>query len=248
MKKLSLQVYAVLLIGLVSFSSCLKDDDNGDYNNMPSAGLMFFVNSYPDSEALLYRLDGNIVANPLSGAPMKLDYQMFSGAQWLYPGKRYLTVTGYNANEQVLIDTAINIKTGQGYSSFIYGDKEEPLFAMTEDNPIDKKAGESGIRFLNLANGIGPVNLYIEGQEEPLYTERPIETGASTVEHEDFQPQKDGVYTFIVTDAEGNELARREYKNEDNGNGLLSSYYTIMLVGNANDEINPLYIGVVDHR
>jgi len=250
MKKLSLQFWGLLLISIFTFSSCLKDNDDGPWNDMPSAGLMYFVNSFADAESgLLYRLDGNIIGNPLNGSPMVLKYREFSGAQLLHPGNRKLTITNNGADQDILIDTTLTIKVDSGYTSFVYGTEKDPKFAMTQDKVIENLSqNESGIRFLNLANGVGAVNLLIEGEEEPLYTDRPIETGASVVTNQAFQAQKSGVYTFRVTDATGNELAKRSYKKDD-GRGLLDrSYYTIMLTGNPDDEKTPLYIGVVEHR
>jgi len=252
MKKLSLQSCFLLLITVLTFSSCLKDNDKGPLNNMPAAGLMYFVNSYAGAESgLLYRLDGNVIGNPLDGSPMVLKYtgKNYSGAQLLYPGSRKLTITNYNNDQTVLIDTTLTIKVDSGYTSFVYGTNEEPTFAMTQDKVIENlRQNESGIRFLNLAAGVEGVNLLIEGQDEPLYSNRPIETGASVVANQVFKVQKSGVYTFKVTDADGNELVKREYK-KDNGTGLLDrSYYTIMLTGKPGDEKAPLYIGVVEHR
>lgn len=249
MKKLTIQSCFLLLITVFTFSSCLKDNDEGPWNNMPAVGLMYFVNAYPDATSgLLYRLDGNVIGNPLDGKPMVLEYKIFSGAQLLYPGSRKLTIASYN-DDQIIVDTTLTIKVDSGYTSFVYGTKTEPTFAMTEDKVIENLGqNESGIRFLNLAAGVAGVNLLIEGEEEPLYSNRPIETGASVVANQAFQMQKSGVYTFRVTDAEGNELAKREYKKE-NGTGLLDrTYYTIMLIGEAGNEKTPLYIGVVEHR
>lgn len=250
MKKLSLQFCFLLLISVFTFSSCLKDNDDDPWNNMPAAGLMYFVNSYPDAASgLLYRLDGTIIGNPINGSPMVLEYQTFSGAQLLNPGNRKLTITSYNSDQTVLIDTTLTIKVDSGYTSFVYGTDEEPAFAMTQDKVIENLGqNESGIRFLNLANSVSGVNLFIEGEDEPLYSNRFIETGASVVANQAFQTQKSGVYTFIVTDAEGNELAKREYKKQDGKGFLNNTYYTIMLIGKKDNEDTPLYIGVVEHR
>ncbi|TYR34759.1 DUF4397 domain-containing protein [Sphingobacterium phlebotomi] len=250
MKKLSLQFCFLLLISVFTFSSCLKDNDDGPWNDMPAAGLMYFVNSYPDaSSGLLYRLDGNIIGNPINGSPMVLEYQTFSGAQLLHPGNRKLTITSHNNDQSILIDTTLTIKVDSGYTSFVYGTDEEPRFAMTQDKVIENLGqNESGIRFLNLASGVNGVNLLVEGEDEPLYSDRPIETGASVVANQAFQTQNSGVYTFRITDADGNELAKREYKKQ-NGTGLLGrTYYTIMLIGKKDNEDTPLYIGVVEHR
>lgn len=243
MKKLSLQFCFLLLISTFTFSSCLKDNDDGPWNN-PPAGVMYFVNSYPDATSgLIYRLDGSVIGNPQTGEPMVLKYQIFSGAQLLHPGNRKLTITSYDDNQSVLIDTTLTIKVDSGYTSFVYGTEEQPIFAMTQDKVIENLAQTaSGIRFLNLGNGIGGINLLIEGEDEPLYSNRSIETGSSVVTHQAFKAQTSGTYTFKVTDAQGNELARREGRELKRG-----YYYTIMLTGKANDEDTPLYIGVVEH-
>lgn len=244
MKKLSLQFCFLLLISVFTFSSCLKDNDDGPWNN-PPAGVMYFVNAYPDATSgLLYRLDGNVIGNPQTGVPMVLEYQIFSGAQLLHPGSRKLTIATYDSDQKVLVDTTLTIKVDSGYTSFVYGTDEAPTFAMTQDKVIeDLDQNESGIRFLNLAHGVNGINLLIEGEDEPLYSNRPIETGASVVQHQAFQAQTSGTYTFKVTDASGNELATREGRELRRG-----YYYTIMLIGKAGDEDTPLYIGVIEHR
>src|SRR5690606_32495484 len=85
---------------------------------------------------LVYRLDGNVIGNPQTGVPMVLEYQIVSGAQLLYPGNRKLTITSYDDNQKVLIDTTLTIKVDSGYTSFVYGTDEEPTFAMTQDKVI----------------------------------------------------------------------------------------------------------------
>lgn len=244
MKKLSLQFCFLLLLGTFTFSSCLKDNDDGPWNNMPSAGLMYFVNGFADGESgLLYRLDGNIVGNPLSSDPMVLEYNKFSGALLLNPGSRKLTITNYATDQEILIDTTLTIKVDSGYTSFVYGTNEAPKFAMTQDRAIENLgSNESGIRFLNLATDVEGVNLYIEGEDEPLYSNRPIETGSSAVAHQTFKVQQSGTYTFSVRDAAGNELITREDRELRRG-----YYYTIMLTGKTDNSETPLYIGVVEH-
>jgi len=253
MKKLSLQFCFLLLISAFTFSSCLKDNDDGPWNN-PPAGVMYFVNAYPDATSgLLYSLDGNVISNPLNGKLMVLPYQEFSGAQLLHPGNRKLTITNHNVDQSVLIDTTLTIKVDSGYTSFVYGTNAQPKFAMTQDKVVENLTeNESGIRFLNLAHGVDAVNLLIEGEDEPLYSNRPIETGASVVAHQAFQAQTSGTYTLKVTDASSNVLATREgreLKRSELINGQrYHSYYTIILTGKANDEDTPLYIGVVEHH
>lgn len=246
MKKSTLQLYLILFTALFAFNSCLKDNDkNPNYGYTASAGLMYFVNSYPDATSgLLYRLDGEIIGNPLDGSPMILQYQVFSGARWLHPGKRKLTITSADDRQNILVDTTLTIKADSGYTSFVYGSEENVVFAMAQDKTIeDLKQNESGIRFLNLAEDIGQVNLFIEGNDEPLYTNRPVETGILLKQHEAFQAQNSGTYTLKVTDQEGRSLAIREAKELRRG-----FYYTIMLTGKANNEKTPLYLGIVEHR
>ena len=248
MKKLTLQHGLFVFIGLISLSSCLKDNDYAPgYDTPANAGVMYFVNNYADApQGLLYYVDEQRIGNPYTGAPMVLDYRTFSGAQLLWAGKRKLNIT--NTDNEILLDTTLNIQAEQGYSSFIYGDKTHPLFALTQDKVIDSlRQDQSGIRFLNFAKGVETVNLRIAGEDHDLYSERSVETANSITKHQIFQAQDNGLYTFIISDATGNELARREYKNEY-GNGLSGGYYTIMLVGEADNSDNPLYIGVVEHR
>ena len=244
MKKLSLQFCFLLAIGLITFSSCLKDND-GPPDGSLEGGLMYFVNAYPDApNGLIYTLDGRMVGNPYTGEPMVLDYRTYSHPQLLYPGSRELVITSYN-DQEVIIDTSLTIKVDTGYTSFVYGTAEEPKFAMTQDRVIEGLGeNESAIRFLNFANGVESVNLLIEEEDEALFTDRPVETGASAVENQGFQTQSSGTYTFKITDSEGNEVVVR-----DDASPLKSKYYyTIMLTGKKDDTDTPLYIGVIEHR
>lgn len=246
MKKLSLQFWFLLLIGAITFSSCLKDNDDGPWDDSLHGGIMYFVNAYPDaSNGLLYSLDGRTVGNPQTGEPMILDYRTYSHPQLLYPGSRALTISSHNTDQEVIIDTTLNIKVDTGYTSFVYGSTEQPKFVMTQDLGIeDLGQNESGIRFLNLAEGVEGVNLFIENEEEPLYTDRPTETGTTAMENQVFQAQSSGTHTFKLTDTEGNELVIR-----DEASQLRSRYYyTIMLIGKKDDADTPLYIGVIEHR
>src|SRR5690606_176153 len=214
MKKLSLQSCFLLLLSIFTFSSCLKDNDDGPWNNMPSAGLMYFVNGFADGESgLLYRLDGNIVGNPLSSDPMVLKYKTFSGALLLNPGSRKLTITNYATDQDMLIDTTLTIKVDNGYTSFIYGTNEAPKFAMTQDSAIENiGCNATRIRLLTLAKDYEGVNFYIEGEDEPLNSNRPLETGSTAVAHQTYKQQHNDKYTYTFKHAAVHELITRQDK------------------------------------
>src|SRR5690606_24970555 len=127
MKKLALQSCFLLLITDLTFSGCSKDTDKGPLNNMPAAGLMYLVNSGAGAESvLLYRVDRNFNGPPPDGGPIALKYtaKNYSGAHIADPRSRKFTITIYNNDQTVLIDTALTINVDSGYTSFVYGTNE----------------------------------------------------------------------------------------------------------------------------
>jgi len=113
---------------------------------------------------------------------------------------------------------------------------------MTQDRTIQNLGENTGIRFFNLANVDGTVNLIVGNADTAAFANRPMETGTSAVQHQVFQPTASGPINLRVTDASGNEIARRDNYTLRKGN-----YYSIFLTGNANGGNSPLYLGVVYH-
>ncbi|MFD1769058.1 DUF4397 domain-containing protein [Sphingobacterium suaedae] len=232
MKKVSIQLFICLFMVLISFSSCLKDDD---YVPVP-AGFMTFVNAYPDASGLYYQIDGRT----LNAGYAPVAHKEYSKAA-LYAGSRNLRALSGSQNKTV-IDSTITVNDSTAYSSFVYGTTAHPKFAMTQDKSIQGLGDKTAFRFLNLANDVANVNLFMGDSDTPAFDNRPVETGASAVQNQTFIAKESGSQSLRITDASGNEIAKRENYNFTKG-----YYYTIILIGTKGDSNMPLYIGVIAH-
>lgn len=230
MKKLSLQLFACLMLSIFTFSSCLKDDD--DYTPIPT-GYMTFINGFSESSQIIYDLNG-------PNSPFAVQYQAYLRPTYgVQVGKRNLQIYTHD-QRTTLVDTVITVQDSAAYSTFVYGTLDDPKFALIKDKSLENLADQSGYRFLNLANETGAVNLFLGDQTTPIFAERAMETGATAVEHQAFIAKESGSFSIKVTDASGAELATR-----DNYEFKKGQYYTFILIGTKGDTKTPPYIGVV---
>ncbi len=228
MKKLSIQSFICLILGIMTLSSCLKDND--DYVRPPQ-GFMTFINGYSEMGSVYFRT---------SIGTLPLAYKSFSVASMLV-GERNLSVFSNNGN-QSLVDTNLVIKDSTAYSSIIYGNGDNAKFAFIEDKSVSNLGEQSACRFLNLANGIGSVNVFLGSESTASFPNRPVETGTSAVSNQTFVAKTSGNIPLKITDAEGNTIASRTDYTFKKG-----YYYTIILIGTKDDTATPLYLGVVAH-
>ncbi|TDS12410.1 DUF4397 domain-containing protein [Sphingobacterium paludis] len=235
MKKLSLQSFIYLFFGLFIFSSCLKDNDGYYDGPLQPAAYMTFINAYPENDFLSFDLHAQ-------NSPFPLQYKSYHRPQFgVFTGERKLTIKAPTGSA-ALIDTVFTVRDSSAYSTFIYGTASNPRFALTQDRTIQNLGDNTGIRFFNLANIDGNVNLVVGNADTAAFANRPMETGATAVQHQVFQPTASGSINLQVTDASGNVLARR-----DNYELRKGYYYSVFLTGNASGGNYPLYLGVVYH-
>lgn len=233
MKKLSIQLLSCLLLGIVTLSSCLKD--NNDYV-APPAGYMTFINAFPESAGLHFQIDSRMLNNGYRPVAFR-EYSVAA----LYAGSRNIRVFPAEENK-TLIDSTIAVRDSIAYSSYVYGTKSAPKFAMTQDRSIDNLDDNVAFRFLNFANGVGNVNLFLGNESTASFANRPVETGASAVANQIFVAKEIGNVSITATDASGTEIATRESYSFKKG-----YYYTLILIGTKDDSTTPLYIGVIAH-
>lgn len=232
MKNYRLFNFIAIAVATFLLSSCLKDDDNDQY--IPT-GVFTMVNGYSDANAVIYYADGGYIQQPYYPLNFKSYNQVF-----LFTGTRRISISSEYNN--VLLDTTITIKDSTLYTSFMYGNKAKPAQVITTDRVNkDIKNTESGVRFFNLAEGTDQVTLQIGDQASPAeWSNRSKETQTSATAHQGFIAQKSGTYTLTVKDKTGKSIAtRKDVKLMEN------HYYTLILIGKANDQKTPLYIGVV---
>jgi len=227
------RLFNFIAIALAAFflTSCLKDNDD---QPIPAA-LLTMVNGYTDANAVIYFADGGPLQNPNYPLGFKSYAQI-----GLFTGARRIAVSAeYNTK---LTDTTVTIKDSTIYTSFLFGTKAKPVQVITTDRiNKDIKNTESGLRFFNLAEGTDLVTLKIGDQTSPSeWTNRAQETQNSASAHQGFIAQKSGTFTVTARDKAGKTIATRSDIKLVEG-----YYYSLILIGKANDEKKPLYIGLV---
>ena len=232
MKNYRLFNFIAIAVATFLLSSCLKDDDD---QRIPAA-LFTMVNGYSDANAVVYYADGGALQNP--NYPM--EFKSYRPIVGLFTGARKIAISAEYNN--VLVDTTVTIKDSTIYTSFVYGTKTKPVQVITTDR-INKeiKNTESGLRFFNFAEGTDQVTLQIGSQTSPTeWTNRAKETQNSATAHQGFIAQKSGTFDVIAKDKAGKTIAtRKDIKLMEN------YYYSLILIGKANDEKRPLYLGLV---
>jgi len=229
MRKNKFFIFASFIIGSFLLSGCLKDDE---YTPVPVAGLTM-VNGFTDDQGLIFYI-GQRAVEPLM-------YRTFAGVNVL-EGNRNMMVRSLNSRES-LIDTTVTIMDSTYYSSFVFGVSDQPKHFITEDKAVESSLenNEAAIRFFNAAELDGNVSLQIGSQDlEPSFQNRPVDNQVSATEHQDFLAKTSGTFTLTAKDASGNTLATRESVKLEAG-----GYYTLILLGDPNNDSTPLYIGVI---
>jgi len=233
MKKFSVKLWMSLVVGAVGLAGCLKDGD--DTPPIP-AGVVTFVNAFSDAAAVSYRIDGQTLG---SNGGSSFDFKTFSVGR-LRAGNRRLEIFAQNRSNG-LLDSTIVVKDSTGYSTFIYGTAAAPRFAMVQDETIENLGEKTGLRFLHLANGVAEVSVFLGDEGTASFAGRPLETGASAEANRTFTAKESGSFALFAKDADGKELAKRNYEF------LKGHYYTIMLIGTDGHSERPLYLGVIAH-
>lgn len=231
MKNYRLFNFIAIALAALFLTSCLKDNDD---QPIPAA-LLTMVNGYTDANAVIYFADGGPLQNPNYPLGFKSYAQI-----GLFTGARRIAVSAeYNTK---LTDTTVTIKDSTIYTSFLFGTKSKPVQVITTDRiNKDIKNTESGLRFFNLAEGTDLVSLKIGDQTSPSeWTNRAQETQNSASAHQGFIAQKSGTFTVTARDKAGKTIATRSDIKLVEG-----YYYSLILIGKANDEKKPLYIGLV---
>lgn len=233
LKNLKLYMLATGLLSILFLNSCLKDEDTP---YLPQATLRV-VNAYTHSPALYYTADNNVMISPANPLLFK-SYN--AGLISLYTGNRRIRTMDISNN--VVSDTVYNFRDSTYYSSFVYGDAENASHLITTDVPLSNLDSKSAIRFFHLAQNTAKVNVYLNNVETPLFLNRDFQknvTTAEAVEYAKFIAQEGGKKNVIVKDAAGTTLIEREY------DFLRGYHYSIILIGDKNNEDMPLYLGVV---
>ncbi|MDB5122952.1 MAG: hypothetical protein JWP94_1081 [Mucilaginibacter sp.] len=142
------------IIGLLSFSSCLKNNDSQYYS--PPAALLTFIQASPDQPPLDFSLDNNHINYwPLAFGD-NIDYFR------AFTGKRNANFYNHGTGNVILSDT-IHLTQNNTYSLFLVNTPAHPQILLLTDSLIKPPTGSAGIRFVNLSPDAPAVDLAITG-------------------------------------------------------------------------------------
>ncbi len=228
-----------LLVGIILFAGCIKDEEP-----VPDvrSGLAV-VNSFLEAQAVLHRLD---VGRGLQQVGQGQGYRSID--YFAVPSAENCRMEIISSNELAqLVDTTFALEENKYYTSFIFGTEAAPRHFLTDDRlpgSIEDPAASAGIRFFNLAETPHRVTLRIAAAEPiAAFRNRPTETLETGKDGEEFIPTTDtGTHVLTVEDEDGVQLARRTGVALDPGD-----YLTFFLTGDGGESA-PYYIGVVRHR
>src|SRR5690606_30010965 len=225
------------LIGLTLLAGCIKDEEP-----TPDVRSGFsVVNSFPEAQAVLRRLDVGLRLQQLGQA------QAYRGIDYFAIPSREncrMEIISSNDNAQ-LVDTTFKLVENRYYTSFLFGTEAAPLHFLTDDrlpDNVEDPKTIAGVRFFNLAGAIR-ATLFI-GTAEPIATfrNRPTETPQTGKDAEEFIPTANtGTHVLTIYDDNGDQVARRTGVALDPGD-----YLTFFLTGNGSESA-PYYIGVLRH-
>lgn len=219
----------VLIVGVLTLTSCLKDDDTGYTEDNVAAAQ--FLNAIPGSDGLIVALDNNQLNNM-----SYLEY--FASGDVLpyrrvFPGNRvFRAFLPENVNSNIELKRKdMQFTPGKFYSVFLAGVSEEDFEIFhVEDSVQAPVEGKAYLRFIHLEAEGETLDFGVEGSATPL---------AGNVNYKSFSDfmeiDGDEDYTFYVRNADGSGETHSftvEIENKD--------IYTVWVNG-------PLSHGVIKH-
>ena len=146
-------VTGVVVIAAVSFSSCLKHNDDY-YTPQQPVALISAINASPDAQPVDFFLDQNRASNyPIANGTSQ-DYIR------AYTGKRNLIF--YTSGNKMISDTA-TLKDKALYSVFLANLVSKPDLILLTDTIKQPATGIAAIRFINLSPDAPATDLAIKG-------------------------------------------------------------------------------------
>ena len=237
MKKVNYFISFLFLLSVFFMTGCSKDDSPSP---IITQSIVQFVNAYTNTNAVIITNDYGTVVTP---DYRPLFYRNFTNPVLFYPGNRTINVINFS-NNKLASQTTVSLKDSTYYTSLIYGNTETANNLFIVNAPIkDLDKSKSGSRFLNLASNLGPVNVYLNNTDTPLFSNRSAETttGLSEAPHTFFTAQTAGKFEIVVTNVNNEEILKKEHLFEPN------HYYSLILVGDKDSDSKGLYLGIVEH-
>lgn len=210
------RVIALATLVVVTFSACLKDNDNGPEQISAVAAL----NAVPGSQGLDIGLDNNQLNDRYWGEDfVYTDMLPYKNA---FPGSRLVRVF----NPQRTPDTpplayeTVDFAPGSFYTLYVVGYEEDEIQLMvTEDDLSAPGEGSAKLRFIHLSPDAPALDIIETGDDAEgagnikfmdvvdfatvdageAYTFEILEHGGNDVIHSfDFTPESDRIYTIWV--------------------------------------------------
>lgn len=229
MNKLKFIKSALLVsLGAVLLGSCMKDD-GPDPDPTPFFNIAIF-NGYPDAESVGPRINGQDInaikydgtwgnsnnPNPVVG---NLVFQV--GQQ------QRLSATNPTTKQIIIPEFTFTPKDQGIYTWLVYGEEDNAQSIFVEEVIAAEQLTAPKIRFFNLANEAGEVDVFLGDTPISDFAGRDQDDQASAVQNGKFIDKPSGSSNTIVVKAEdGTEL--KSLSNYD----FRNAYYTIVLVGN----------------
>ena len=159
------------VIAVVGITACKDDPVTREVAPEPFSSIRW-VNAVPDTVAMDYR----IVDYPSNASEPNLAFRASSG-NWrnLPPGAHHIKVfftnttaagTDVSVVSQVFVDTTLTFEQGKKYTILHYGFAKtgatpKQHLVLIEDDPPTPASGQIGLRAINAAPALGPVDVYV---------------------------------------------------------------------------------------
>lgn len=219
MKKLvNLKNACVIALSVVLFGSCMKNEEPAP--PQPAAFIAVFNAYSPITQTQVNFSDSRGLAIPYGQALGHVAFTTLNN----------LTLTAVNqATNQILVDkAALNAKIDSAYTGFIFGKEIPAKFVLYQDILTENASENSRIRFLNLAEGVGAVDVFLGTDKLDALSNRIQETQANATTSQRFilSPKTSGPQDIVVKDPAGNTLAELKAYNFS-----AKAFYSIILQG-----------------
>lgn len=209
----------LLILTVVLFTSC---SDNDPPQIPPMARVAVF-NAYSPITSTQVRVnDLAAVAIPYGEARGFFEFQTVSGQTFTFLNQ---------TTNQVIVDrVALSLELERFYTGIVYGNTVPGKFILLNDTALQNSSTNPRIRFLNLAEGVQAVDLFIGNEKvENLSNRAPaVQENANQIERFILSDRSAGAADITVRDLQGNTLASLSAYNFSAGR-----HYSVMLVGDA---------------
>lgn len=215
----NLKTCILLALSVVVFASC---SDNDPPQIPPMARVAIF-NAYSPITSTQVRLNDLAgIAIPYGEARGFFEFPTVSGQTFTFLNQ---------TTNQVIVDrAALRLELERFYTGIVYGNTIPGKFILLNDTALQNPSTNPRIRFLNLAEGVQAVDLFIGNEKVESLSNRAPEVQANAGEIERFilSNRAAGASDIAVRDLQGNTLATLSAYNFSAGR-----HYSVMLVGDA---------------